>query len=88
MEANHIVASRLPALKKIGQIGVEVTHIGTTRGLGICTSSKPIADGALGNADSLGNSSPTHTKFAQSHYLLITGQAFLSIGLLKMLNLR
>src|SRR5450759_4470061 len=50
MEANHIVATRLPPLKKIGEIGVEAAHIGAARGLRIRASSKPVADGAVTNA--------------------------------------
>ena len=80
MEANHIVAPRLPALKQIGQIGIEAAHIGTACGLGIGSSSQPIADGTLTNAYAPGNRSLAHPQFAQSHHLLITGQAFLSIG--------
>ena len=87
MEANHSVAPRLPALKQIGQIGVEAAHIGTAYGLGIGGSLQPIADSALTNAHPLGNSCLAHPKFAQSHYLLIAGQAFLSIGLLQTLHL-
>jgi hypothetical protein len=86
MEANHSVAPRLPPLKQIGQIGVEVAHIGTACGLGIGASLQPIADGALTNAHSLGNSSLAHPKFVQSYNLLITGHAFLSIGLLQTLH--
>jgi hypothetical protein len=80
MEANHIVAPRLPALKQIGQIGVESAYIGTAYGLRIGSSSQPSADGALTHAHPLGNSGLAHPKLAQSDDLLIAGQAFLSVG--------
>jgi len=87
MEANHIVAPRLPPLKQIGQIGVEPAHIGTACGLRIGGSLQPVADGALTNAHPLGNSGMAHPKFAQSDDLLITGQAFLSVGKFPTLHL-
>jgi hypothetical protein len=66
MEANQIVATRIPPLKQIGEIRVEAAHIGATRGLRIRASSKPEAFGAVTNAHLLGNSGLAHPKSAAS----------------------
>jgi hypothetical protein len=42
----------------------------------------------VANPHPLGNSGLTHAKFAQGHHLLIPGQAFLSVRLLKTLDFR
>src|ERR1700704_5232322 len=60
MEANHIVATRLPSLKEIEQIRIEAAYIGAPRGLRIGSNSKPVANRAVTNAHSLGNRGLAH----------------------------
>jgi hypothetical protein len=86
MQANHKVAARLPSLKQIGGRVIESAHIGAAPGLRIGAHSKPEAFGTLTHPHSPCTSGMTHPAFAQSYYLRVSGQTFLPIRLLQVLN--
>jgi hypothetical protein len=88
VKENHVVTPCLPPLKQVGQIGVDVAHIGAACGLRIAALGKPSAHSARPHAHALSNRGVTHSKCAQRDDLLISGETLFPVRLLQMLNFR
>src|SRR6266571_58281 len=86
IESCHIMASLLPALKEVRQVGIEPTDIQTRPSFNWSSRGEPSADRAVANSYLLSDPRLTHAELMQSNDLFITGQALFSIRLLKPLH--